>query len=260
MKKKISILICAMAVALSFTGCVSKEAVNYDKDTLENSCEQVFAIISDGSISEEQISSMSDWNQGYLMAQFESQTGAKMEADAFVTALQAWQASLEECGDYIEHGDYRFEATSTGVIASTEAEFTERSAELQFSFNEDLQLESLDVNAHYDGGEIMGKAGMNTLIGMGTVFVVLIFMSLIISLIKYIPAMFDKSEKKSKTEATTEAIESSEASNTTVATETLDDAELVAVIAAAIAAYEGTSTDGFVVRSVKRRKSNKWNA
>ena len=33
---------------------------------------------------------------------------------------------------------------------------------------------------------------------------------------------------------------------------------LIAVISAAIAASEGTSTDGFVVRSIKRRKSNKW--
>ena len=32
-----------------------------------------------------------------------------------------------------------------------------------------------------------------------------------------------------------------------------DDTELIAVIAAAIAAYEGTSTDGFVVRSIRRR-------
>jgi len=32
-----------------------------------------------------------------------------------------------------------------------------------------------------------------------------------------------------------------------------DDGELIAVIAAAIAASEGTSTDGFVVRSIKRR-------
>ena len=32
-----------------------------------------------------------------------------------------------------------------------------------------------------------------------------------------------------------------------------DDGELVAVIAAAIAAAEGTSADGFVVRSIRRR-------
>ena len=37
------------------------------------------------------------------------------------------------------------------------------------------------------------------------------------------------------------------------------DEELAAVIAAAVAASEGTSTDGFIVRSIKRRKSNKWN-
>ena len=39
-----------------------------------------------------------------------------------------------------------------------------------------------------------------------------------------------------------------------------DDLELVAVIAAAIAASEGaSSTDGFVVRSI-RRAGNKWQA
>ena len=38
-----------------------------------------------------------------------------------------------------------------------------------------------------------------------------------------------------------------------------DDLELVAVISAAIAASEGqTSTDGFVVRSIKRANKNKW--
>ena len=38
-----------------------------------------------------------------------------------------------------------------------------------------------------------------------------------------------------------------------------DDLELIAVITAAIAAQEGTSTDGFVVRSIRRRPSNNWN-
>ena len=39
-----------------------------------------------------------------------------------------------------------------------------------------------------------------------------------------------------------------------------DDLELIAVISAAIAAAEETTTDGFVVRSIKRRPSNKWNS
>ncbi len=37
-----------------------------------------------------------------------------------------------------------------------------------------------------------------------------------------------------------------------------DDMELIAVISAAVAAAEGTAADGFVVRSIRRRPSNKW--
>ena len=37
-----------------------------------------------------------------------------------------------------------------------------------------------------------------------------------------------------------------------------DDLELVAVITAAIAASEGTSTEGFVVRSIMRAPGAKW--
>ena len=52
----------------------------------------------------------------------------------------------------------------------------------------------------------MEKAGLNTLLGMGTVFVVLIFISFLISLFKYIPAIQNafgkkKDEKKEETKA-----------------------------------------------------------
>lgn len=40
--------------------------------------------------------------------------------------------------------------------------------------------------------------------------------------------------------------------------EEVDDTELIAVIAAAIAASEGTSTDGFVVRSIRKINRKKW--
>ena len=38
----------------------------------------------------------------------------------------------------------------------------------------------------------------------------------------------------------------------------VDDLELVAVISAAIAASENTSTDSFVVRSIKKVNRSKW--
>lgn len=105
-----------------------------------------------------------------------------------------------------------------------------------------------------DLGEAMARAGLNTLIGMGTVFVVLILISMIINGFAVIPKLqkaFSKKadEGQSVKENAAPAVQAEEP-----AVDETDDLELVAVIAAAIAASEGaTSTDGFVVRSIIRR-------
>ena len=254
MKKKISLVVAVLVLVLGLAGCGNAKTVSYDKDTLIQSCDAVFDIIESGSITSDQITEMSDWNQGYLMAQFENQTGVQMEADTFATALEGWKASLEECGDYESHKDYEFEASSTGVTVTAPATFSDRSADLEFVFDENMTLESFTVNAHYGMSEILEKAGLNTLLGMGTVFVMLIMISLIISLFNFIPkiqAVFSKKGKKEETKnagidnAVTQIAAQEEAE--------ADDTELVAVIAAAIAASEGaTSTDGFVVRSIRK--------
>lgn len=102
-----------------------------------------------------------------------------------------------------------------------------------------------------------GKALMNTLIGMGTVFLVLIFISFIISLFKYI----NKTDTKKAVVAEVPTlippapvIEETEE----LEEELVDDTELVAVITAAIAAYAGTSSEGFQVRSIKRAAKSAW--
>ena len=88
---------------------------------------------------------------------------------------------------------------------------------------------------------------------MGTVFVVLIFISFIISLFKYI-SVFENRKKAKKEAVATPAASTQEAAAPVVAEEEdlADDLELVAVITAAIAASEGTSTDGLVVRSIRK--------
>ena len=78
MKKKISLIVAVLVLVLGLAGCGNAKTVSYDKDTLSQSCDSVFDIIQSGSISSDQITEMSDWNQGYLMAQFESQTKAKL--------------------------------------------------------------------------------------------------------------------------------------------------------------------------------------
>ena len=100
---------------------------------------------------------------------------------------------------------------------------------------------------------VFEQALLNTLMGMGTVFAVLIFISLLISLFVYIPsierALKNRSTKKEKKRPILEEVVEEE--------ELVDDGELVAVITAAIMAANGgaaVSADKLVVRSIKRVK------
>ena len=124
-----------------------------------------------------------------------------------------------------------------------------------FSNDMFLTLKSAALNPSSTIGELMANAGLNTLIGMGTVFAVLILISLIISCFKVIPKIQNSMAKKKAPAA--EAMGVDNAVMQIVEQETIveeDDCELVAVIAAAIAAGEGAvTTDGFVVRSIRRR-------
>ena len=104
---------------------------------------------------------------------------------------------------------------------------------------------------------ILEKALLNTLLGMGTVFFVLIFICLLISCFKYIPKLPDKFSKKAAPEPAKAAPAPVTAALEEEA-EAEDDLELVAVITAAVAASMGSSTDGFVVRSIKRASNRKW--
>ena len=100
-------------------------------------------------------------------------------------------------------------------------------------------------------GETMARAGLNTAMGIGIVFFALAFISIVIALQgKIFQAIAKKKAAPKVVEAPkTEVVE-------TEAEEDLsNDEELVAVIAAAVAASENISPDGFVVRSI--RKANR---
>lgn len=121
------------------------------------------------------------------------------------------------------------------------------------------EAEEMVVSAVYSTGELMEQAGLNTLIGMGTVFVVLIFISFIISLFKFLPALLAK-KPEVPVEAKKKVSTPVAASAPVVAEqeELINDTELVAVITAAVYAAAGASSavskDGLVVRSIKRAR------
>ena len=122
-------------------------------------------------------------------------------------------------------------------------------------------------------GQIFQRALLNTLLGMGTVFAVLVFISLLISLFQYIPKLQQSFGKKQETAGQPSNVQQgasaahfggfkfrSKTAEPAKAEDKdyIDDRELVAVITAAIAAYQGTSTDDLIVRSIKRAKKQNW--
>lgn len=257
MRKKISLLFCGLAVTLCFTGCgSSKETMEYDKATVQQSTEfliEYCASMQDDAL--EQWETMTDFA---LESQL-TQAGLPFTKEGFLGAMDAWQSAEKECGEYVGHGDYTYEVSKDELQVSTTAEFENRDAQITFVFDENQYLDSMTVDAKYTTGEILKKAGLNTVLGMGTVFVVLIFISALISLFRFIPAIEEAFKKKKDAPKEVSAVQPETAPSVEEAEDVTDDTELAAVIAAAIAASEGSgSTDGFTVRSIRRRPSNKW--
>lgn len=181
------------------------------------------------------------------------------------SAFQSWMDSSEELGAYIGFEDIDpSEAVSkdgSNYVVDLEAEFENGTADVQMVYDSKLNADSIGFSMQYTMAEKMQSAAMNAVVGLGTVFIVLFFLIFIISLFKYIPGLVESFGKK-KTEApepvpvapvpVTAAVPVQEEEPLT------DDLELVAVIAAAIAASENTSPDSFVVRSIRKSKKNNW--
>ena len=112
--------------------------------------------------------------------------------------------------------------------------------------------------------DAMAEAAVNTVIGISVVFLALLFISFVISLFKYINKFEQKlADKKAGKAAPAPQPDPAPAPVVEAAPET-DDLELIAVITAAIHAYEeaqgNTVTGDLVVRSIKKRNSRWQNA
>lgn len=112
--------------------------------------------------------------------------------------------------------------------------------------------------------DAMAEATVNTIIGISVVFLALLFISFVISLFKYINKLEQKlADKKAGKAAPAPQPVPAPAPVVEAAPET-DDLELIAVITAAIHAYEeaqgNTVTGDLVVRSIKKRNGRWQNA
>ncbi len=240
--KSLLAMVCVLALTLAMSVCAfaadtvtEDEAANY-KSAAETLISQI------AGFSDEEI-------ENYLA-----------QDDAFTTAtMESWKSVKDELGAYSSIVSQDVEKDGDVVTISTVAQFEKAKADVVLMLDLGQQMyTSMTYSVEYSLAANMQRAGMNTLMGIGIVFLMLVFLSFVIGLFKYIEKFQNVGKKKAAEEAPkaeeapAPAIAQSEAADEDFA----DDLELVAVISAAIAAYENTSGDSFVVRSIK--KSNKW--
>lgn len=171
------------------------------------------------------------------------------------SARESYESTMEEVGSVTGMGELKqntMDAEMTEGTILAEIKGTDHDATIEVVYKKSTPS-SITVNTVYTFAEGMEKAALNTLLGMGTVFVVLILISFIISCFNFIPKIQAAFSKKPKQEEIkTKAVDNTIA-QIIEKEELSDDLEIVAVIAAAVAASQGaSSTDGFVVRSIRK--------
>lgn len=185
----------------------------------------------------------------------------KDEVAALAEGIDSWENVKEELGGFISASDsVKLEEGKEGYSATVNTVFEKRNMDFTVTFDHKLsKITGVAFIPQYTFGEKMEKAALNTLMGMGTVFLVLIFISLLISCFRYISVLEAKAVNKNKP-AVPAAEPAAPAADVKeeVEEELSDDLELVAVITAAIAASTGSSPSGLVVRSIKRASAGKW--
>lgn len=307
MKKKLLLIVSMLAVTFMFAGCGASEEDGVKFDYTE---QEIAQVAKDTCQMYQEYASV-DATYNYVV-----EAGADAGVpDSEIEAVKAFRNIGDECGDFVDFtGEYKIEESEGSVIVTLYADCTEKEALIKVTFVDNsatynlqrYQLASqygyseeeadellvaqqiypykstdVEIAANMTFKDKMKAAGTNTLIGMATVFAVLIFISFIIYLLRFVPALFDKEARKAKKEAKKAAVENTEADSTETASEpkapagqivdivkaetgesVMNDSELVAVITAAVAAASaGQSTyttypskDTLVTRSIRRIK------
>lgn len=242
MKKKVSLLLCLAASMLTMAACgTDPTTVDYYGTSYTELQEEAVDLAG------ELIDLTGTEKDTYISAD------ADVSEKVFTKLAESWNTTVADLGASQGLGEIVVTKANGTVTVDQYVVFEEREVDIALVYNYDYELESLEMtdasaDLVYTLGEKMEKATLNTLMGLGTVFFVLILISLIIYAFRLIP-YFTERLKAKETPAAEPVAEVSKEEEVVLT----DDLELVAVITAAIAASEGASPDGFVVRSIHRR-------
>ena len=252
MKKLLGLLV-LLTLAFTLSACAEQQKVP-NEETYQEKSDRYVEMLS--SMSPEELADQVSLYP-YIYGQ-----GSKFDftAEAYLSLLKSFDANREELGAFVQLKEYEGGTEKDGEISySAVYEFEKHDLRLTLLYDKNNVITTVTADPIYTTGEILEKAALNTVLGMGVVFAVLILICLIISCFGFIPAIEAKisGKKKEAAPAAAPAAVPAAAPLAPVVEET-DDLALIAVVTAAVAASLGTSTDGFVVRSIKRKSNNKW--
>ena len=166
-------------------------------------------VLADGEIDEQTKTTIETTAEGLtntIIPLTEDEIAAYMESgDAFTeNAMTAWDSAREELGDLKKAGSAEIEYSNDEYTATVPVEFEKEDAEFIYVFDKNLTPTSLSVDVKYSFATTMKNAALNTIMGLGTVFVILIMLIFLISLFQFIPgsgAQEAKAKKKAAEEA-----------------------------------------------------------
>lgn len=250
--KRVLLVLCMVTCLFSLSACSSKAEVA--AEALDESTASYVSQVSESLL--QQISSFNEEDAAVAEA------GLRKEKQTVLAdGLKSWVNIMKDTGSMTGIVSSVAEEAEDGFVCTVMADYEKRKVEFKIFYameEQALEPTSISFAPEYTTSEKMVKAAMNTLMGMGTVFLVLIFISLLIGCFKYIGLFEQKMRDREAAANPAAPAAPAPAAVPVVEEELVDDLELVAVITAAIAAATGSSADGLVVRSIKRAPGAKW--
>lgn len=241
--------LCVLAFALA--GCGASK----DNELLERKTQAVekdmmtFAVDLEKyrGLSDAQVKEYLNTIESYKRSNQITEDQAKVNEDI----IKDWHDIEGDLGKFQDYGEFEFDSAGKTYTATLNLKYANRDAKLVYVISKkDFTVTGANIEMIYTLGEKMSKAGLNTVTGILIVFFMLVFMCVVIyafNIIAYIQEKYNRKKEQTKIEIT--SLEGSDDSEE----KEVDDKELIAVIAAAIAASTNQSTDDFVVRSIRRR-------
>lgn len=271
--KKLLATIALLTCLLGLTACGSSDETGVsdtDRQVYNKAATECYiAVVSTPEEQVDQLRNLHGW-QWDIVTEGMKEGYVFTDGETILAGLESWWAAQEELGEIdvmediqsyyllgmIDVSDFKLVEETKTTTVQIPLDGSKRDGMFEVTFDKEMNVTGITTNVNYTFGEKMTKAALNTLLGMGTVFIVLIFMCFVIYGFGLIPKLQNAFAKKkaSGAEVKKEAVDNTIAQIAEREEDELsDDLELVAVISAAIAASEGAaSTDGFVVRSIKR--------